>query len=33
MLLVHYIGWSSIYDEIIPADSQRLATHRLFSSR
>lgn len=33
MALVHYIGWSSLYDEIIPLDSQRLATYRLYSSR
>jgi hypothetical protein len=33
MALVHYVGWSSLYDEIIPLDSQRLATYRLYSSR
>lgn len=33
MVLIHYIGWSSLYDEIMPVDSQRLATYRLYSSR
>jgi hypothetical protein len=33
MLHIHYIGWNSIFDEILSIDSQRLATYRLYSSR
>lgn len=33
MLQIHYIGWSSVYDEILPSDSQRLASYRFYTSR
>lgn len=33
MVHIHYIGWNTIYDEIIPVDSQRLAAFKLYTSR
>ena len=32
-ILVHYIGWNLVYDEIINTNSQRLAAHEFYSSR
>lgn len=32
-LLVHYIGWSNFYDELIEIGSQRLATYRFYTGR
>lgn len=32
-ILIHYIGWSNIYDEIIPISSNRLAEYRFYTSR
>jgi hypothetical protein len=33
VLLIHYPGWNSIYNEFIPSDSPRLAPLGTFSSR
>lgn len=33
ILLIHYPGWNSIYNEFIPSDSPRLAPLGTFSSR
>jgi heat shock protein HspQ len=32
-LLVHYIGWSNVYDEVIEVNSQRLASYRFYTLR
>ena len=32
-LLIHYSGWSSLYDEVIPKKSQRLANYRFYTGR
>lgn len=32
-LLIHYIGWSNLYDEVIEVGSQRMATHRFYTGR
>lgn len=32
-LMLHYLGWNSIYDEIIGISSQRLAPLSFFTSR
>ena len=32
-VLVHYIGWNSLYDEVIELGSQRLASYRLYTGR
>jgi hypothetical protein len=33
LYFVHYEGWSRCYDEYIPADSDRIAPHKLYTSR
>lgn len=32
-VLVHYEGWASRFDEVIPLESMRLATSRFYMSR
>lgn len=32
-VLLHYLGWSSQYDEVIDINSQRLASYRFYTKR
>ncbi len=32
-LLIHYIGWSGLYDEVIETESPRLASYRFYTGR
>lgn len=33
LYFIHYEGWSRCYDEYIPADSDRIAPHKFYTSR
>lgn len=32
-LLIHYIGWSSLYDEVIETENPRLTSYRFYTGR
>ena len=32
-ILIHYLGWNSVYDEIIELSSQRLANYKFYTQR
>ena len=32
-ILIHYLGWNSVYDEIIELSSQRLANYKFYTHR